>query len=227
MRTMSHHAQVRQFSKMLGNLDAWIEAALAFAAKKSFDPEVFVSARLAPDQFAFVKQVLAACDGVQDVARIASRMSMGRATPRDLVALGRSMSLAGRIAAALGFDDRSEDDPDALGTSFLVLEPTIEPADLCSAVERNWWPALACNSEVPLLARIEDVAVDGTSTPHFPRPKQNKDLQPFIRGFELADRTHENSKVEEYRKDLGTSGAGANASLRRRMYSGSRPRTPW
>lgn len=118
---------------------------------------------------------------------------------------------ADRIAAALGFDDRSGDGPEALGTSFLVLEPTIEPAHLCTAIERNWWPALACNADVPLLARIEDVAVDGTRTAHFPRPKQNKDLQPFIRGFELADRTHENSKVEEYRKDLGTSGAGANA----------------
>ena len=48
------------------------------------------------------EELRSACDGVQDVARIASRMSMGRATPRDLVALGKSMALAARIGAALG-----------------------------------------------------------------------------------------------------------------------------
>jgi DNA mismatch repair protein MutS len=48
------------------------------------------------------EELRAACDGVQDVARIAGRMALGRATPRDLVALGRSMALAPRIAAALG-----------------------------------------------------------------------------------------------------------------------------
>lgn len=118
---------------------------------------------------------------------------------------------ADRIATALGFEDRSGGDPEALGTSFLVLEPTIEPTDLCTAIERNWWPALVGPAEVPLLARIEDVAADGTSRMLIPRPRQNRDLQPFIRGFELADRAHENPKVEEYRKDLGTSGGGANA----------------
>ena len=44
----------------------------------------------------------AACDGVQDVARIAGRMAMGRATPRDLVALGRSLGQASALRTALG-----------------------------------------------------------------------------------------------------------------------------
>ncbi len=43
-----------------------------------------------------------ACEGVQDVARIAGRMALGRATPRDLVALGRSTQMAPRIITALG-----------------------------------------------------------------------------------------------------------------------------
>jgi DNA mismatch repair protein MutS len=43
-----------------------------------------------------------AIEGVQDVARIAGRMALGRATPRDLVALGRSAGLGPRIAACLG-----------------------------------------------------------------------------------------------------------------------------
>lgn len=38
---------------------------------------------------------------VQDVARIASRVVLGRATPRDVVALGKSLSRAGELSAAL------------------------------------------------------------------------------------------------------------------------------
>jgi len=39
--------------------------------------------------------------GVQDVARIAARVALGRATPRDLVALGRSLTRVGALMAAV------------------------------------------------------------------------------------------------------------------------------
>ncbi len=42
-----------------------------------------------------------AVSGVQDVARIAGRIALGRATPRDLVALGRSLTRVDAMAAAL------------------------------------------------------------------------------------------------------------------------------
>ncbi|MGE3108487.1 MAG: DNA mismatch repair protein MutS [Phycisphaerales bacterium] len=41
-----------------------------------------------------------AIDGVQDVARIAARLSLGRLTPRDLVALGKSLSRVQALAHA-------------------------------------------------------------------------------------------------------------------------------
>jgi DNA mismatch repair protein MutS len=44
---------------------------------------------------------LACLEGVQDVARIAARTSLGRATPRDLAALGRSITNASLLAQAL------------------------------------------------------------------------------------------------------------------------------
>jgi len=47
-------------------------------------------------------ELASALGGVQDVARIAGRFGMGRATPRDLVALGGSLDRAGAIAEALG-----------------------------------------------------------------------------------------------------------------------------
>lgn len=42
-----------------------------------------------------------ALDGVQDVARIAGRIALDRATPRDLVALGQSLGRAGAIVAPI------------------------------------------------------------------------------------------------------------------------------
>jgi uncharacterized protein len=61
-----------QMKKMLGQLDKWLETAAAFAQTKGFDPNLFLGFRLAPDQFAFARQVQTACD---TAARIASRLS--------------------------------------------------------------------------------------------------------------------------------------------------------
>ncbi|HTA90367.1 MAG TPA: DUF1993 domain-containing protein [Polyangiaceae bacterium] len=50
------------FKNTLGQIDKWLDAAVAFAAKKSFDPNVLLIARLAPDQFPLVRQIQSACD---------------------------------------------------------------------------------------------------------------------------------------------------------------------
>ena len=59
---------ISQMKKMLGQLDKWLEAAGGLAASKKFDPVVFASLRLAPDQFAFARQVQNACDTAKLVA---------------------------------------------------------------------------------------------------------------------------------------------------------------
>jgi len=61
-------ATVQQHARMLENLDRWIDVAVEYAKGKSFDPNVFVQARLAPDQYAFVRQVQAACDSAKFLA---------------------------------------------------------------------------------------------------------------------------------------------------------------
>lgn len=63
-----YQASIPQFKKMLGNLDKWLDKAVAFAQQKSFDPNVFLVARLAPDQFPFVRQVQVACDVAKGTA---------------------------------------------------------------------------------------------------------------------------------------------------------------
>jgi len=55
-------ALFRQMKKQLGQLDAWFDAAKAAGTAKSFDPNVLLQARLAPDQFPLARQIQIACD---------------------------------------------------------------------------------------------------------------------------------------------------------------------
>ncbi len=56
---------VPQFAKMLSNLDACLQKAIAHAKIKSYEPDILVQSRLAPDQYSLVRQVQAACDGAK------------------------------------------------------------------------------------------------------------------------------------------------------------------
>ncbi len=68
----------KQMKKMLGQADKWLESAAAFAKTKSFDPNVFLTLRLAPDQFAFARQVQTACD----TAKLAAARLAGKEAPK-------------------------------------------------------------------------------------------------------------------------------------------------
>jgi uncharacterized protein len=59
-----------QFKKQLGQLSSWLAAATAHAEAKKFDPNLFVGFRLAPDQFAFARQVQIACDTPKNAASL-------------------------------------------------------------------------------------------------------------------------------------------------------------
>src|SRR3954464_5720152 len=54
-----------QFKKQLGQLDKWLVTAAEYAKSKNFDPNVFPTRRLAPDQFPLTRQVQIACDTVK------------------------------------------------------------------------------------------------------------------------------------------------------------------
>lgn len=70
---MSLHEQtVFQMSKMLRNLERFLDKAAESAESRSFDPEVLVESRLAPDQYPLRRQIQAACDAAKfPVARLA------------------------------------------------------------------------------------------------------------------------------------------------------------
>ena len=68
---------IQEMKKMLSNLDTWLETAKTHAQTKSFDPEVFLTVRLAPDQFPLVRQVQTACDTL----KLAAARLTGREAP--------------------------------------------------------------------------------------------------------------------------------------------------
>ena len=90
---------VPQLMKMLRNLDGWLAAAIAHADKKKFDVQHLIKYRLAPDQFAFDRQVQSACDNAKFIA--------GRLAGKDWPAHPDTETtfdqLRARIAAVLGY----------------------------------------------------------------------------------------------------------------------------
>jgi uncharacterized protein len=71
-----YDASVPQFIKQFKNLEGWLDKAEAHAKAKGFDPAVYLSSRLAPDQFAFTRQVQIATD--------AARLGLARITGKEL-----------------------------------------------------------------------------------------------------------------------------------------------
>jgi uncharacterized protein len=60
---MSLYARtVPAYRQALGNLDRWLEQAVAYAEERGFDAETLAVARLAPDQFNLTRQIQSTCD---------------------------------------------------------------------------------------------------------------------------------------------------------------------
>ncbi len=97
---MSLYAQtIPQLSKMLQNLDRWLDKAEAFAKTKKFEADTLVSARLAPDQYPLVRQVQSACDNAKFLA---ARVT-GKEAPKHPDTEQTMAELHARIASARAF----------------------------------------------------------------------------------------------------------------------------
>src|SRR5688572_15485557 len=96
-----YHELFRQFQKSLGQLDKWLDAAAAFAAQRSFDPNVFVGLRLAPDQFTLARQVQATCD----TAKLAASRLTGKEAPPHPDTEATLVELQARVRSVAGYLD--------------------------------------------------------------------------------------------------------------------------
>ncbi len=85
--------------------------------------------------------------------------------------------IADAVAHALGLEVRDPDVLEQLGTTFLVIDPSVAAADLKVAVERNWWPAL-------LEDRFSVQITESDGTRLTCRPRKNEQLGAFAQAFD-------------------------------------------
>jgi len=117
-----YESTVPQFKKMLANLDHWLEAAIAHAEKKSFDPNVLASARLVPDQYPLTRQVQSACDQ----AKLGMARLLGKEAPKHADTEQTIGELRARIHTCTEFLDTLKPAEFAGNEERLVTLPFLE-----------------------------------------------------------------------------------------------------
>ena len=115
---MNVYDVIPQYSKMLGNLERWLDKAAAHATAKKFEVDTLVHARLAPDMFPLGKQIQSACDQ----AKFSAAYLTGKEPPVHPDTEKTIAELRARIQSCRAF-----------------LE-TIQPGDVAGAEERKVSP---------------------------------------------------------------------------------------
>ncbi|MFI7743750.1 hypothetical protein [Kocuria rhizosphaericola] len=91
---------------------------------------------------------------------------------------------ANLVANRLGFQPRDPDKLDELGTSFLIVDPAIEPAELLTELEKWWWPALEEH-------RLDVEVILPSGETKVPKPAGNPFVAQFLRAFRIATKLDE------------------------------------
>ena len=115
-----HAASVPVFRQMLGSLKGLLAKAEAHAAARGFEPGVLLQARLYPDMFPLLRQVLIACDFAKGAAaRLAGAEVPSVPDNEQTVA-----ELQARIDSTIAFlDSLPAADFDGAETRAIVLRP--------------------------------------------------------------------------------------------------------
>jgi hypothetical protein len=96
-----YYEMFSQMKKQLGQIEKWLDSAKAFAKEKAFDPNVFMGLRLAPDQFAFARQVQITCD----TAKLAASRLSGKEAPSHADTEQTLDELGARVRAVIAYLD--------------------------------------------------------------------------------------------------------------------------
>jgi uncharacterized protein len=96
---MLYDAVITQHIKMLNNLSAMFDKAIAHATAKKYDPETLLLSRLAPDQFPLARQVQIACD----TAKFGAMRLTGKAAPAHPDTEKSISELRQRIASTIAY----------------------------------------------------------------------------------------------------------------------------
>jgi hypothetical protein len=95
------HEIFTQMKKQLGQLDKWLDTAASFAQDKKVDPATILGWRLAPDQFAFTRQVQIACD----TAKLGASRVSGKDAPSHTDTETTIDELHARVRAVISYLD--------------------------------------------------------------------------------------------------------------------------
>lgn len=98
-RLSLYDVSVPQLTKMLRQLEKWLEKGVAYAAAKKFAPENLLVARLAPDMYPLTRQIQAACDA----AKFAGARLAGKEPPKNPDTETTVEELRARIQATVAF----------------------------------------------------------------------------------------------------------------------------
>jgi uncharacterized protein len=108
-----------QMKKQLGQLDKWLGAAAEHAQSRKFDPGVFATLRLAPDQFALARQVQICCDS----AKVAAEFLAGRPPQPQPDTEQTLEELQARVRSTIAFIDSLKPDDFAGAAAVTVSQP--------------------------------------------------------------------------------------------------------
>ena len=122
-----YESSIPQLTKMLENLDKWLDAAAAFAQKKSFEPNTLLGARLAPDQYPLVRQVQSACD----TAKFTAARLTGKEAPKHPDTEATLDELHARVKAVVDYL-RTFKESDFAGAESRKVELSFLPGKVMS-----------------------------------------------------------------------------------------------
>jgi hypothetical protein len=96
-----YYETFKQMKKQLGQLETWLDAATTYAKSKSFEPSVFMTARLSLDQLAFPRQVQIACD----TAKLGASRLSGKEAPSNADTEQTLEDLRARVKSTIAYLD--------------------------------------------------------------------------------------------------------------------------
>jgi len=96
---MLYEMTIPQFTKMLHNLSLILDKASVSATERKFEMDVLMTARLAPDQFTFTRQIQIACD----TAKLYAARLSGKEAPVDEDKETTLPEIKARLEKTIGF----------------------------------------------------------------------------------------------------------------------------
>jgi hypothetical protein len=106
---------------------------------------------------------------------------------------------ADEMAKELGIELRDPQNKLELGTTFVIVDPDLQPHELKIAVERNWWPSMVDSDGLQVQIELPN----GDRLDPAP-PVGDPDLGPFVEAYSLATKYRDEESQYSRSRNLGS-----------------------